>query len=136
MLDIGVGGIYPEGRRCQPIPKKKHDDESGAACGCDAEVDGRKALAVDPDIKDSNLKRLRRIEGQIRGLHNMVEEDRYCADIITQISSVQEALRGVGRALMRNHLRHCATQAIRKGTPEEAQGMYDEILDLVYKHLR
>ena len=93
-------------------------------------------MAVDPDIKDSNLKRLRRIEGQIRGLHKMVEEDRYCADIIMQISSVQEALRGVGRALMRNHLRHCATQAIQKGTPEEAQGMYDEILELVYKHLR
>ena len=112
------------------------DEEGGAACGCDAQASGRKALAVDPDIKDSNLKRLRRIEGQIRGLHKMVEEDRYCADIIIQISSVQEALRGVGRALMRNHLRHCATQAIRKGTPAEAQGMYDELLELVYKHLR
>lgn len=118
------------------MPKKAPEEESGATCGCDAQVDGRKALGVDPDIKASNLKRLRRIEGQIRGLHKMVEEDRYCADIITQISSVQEALRGVGRALMRNHLRHCATQAIRKGTPEEAQGMYDEILELVYKHLR
>lgn len=119
------------------MPRKAREEESRvAACGCDTEVDGRKALAVDPDIKDSNLKRLRRIEGQIRGLHTMVEEDRYCADIITQISSVQEALRGVGRALMRNHLRHCATQAIQKGTPEEAQGMYDEILELVYKHLR
>ena len=43
-------------------------------------------------------------------------------------------MRGVGRALMRNHLRHCATKAIQKGTPEEAQGMYDELLELVYKH--
>lgn len=118
------------------MPKKAREEEAGAACGCDAQADGRKALGVDPDIKDSNLKRLRRIEGQIRGLHKMVEEDRYCADIITQISSVQEALRGVGRALMRNHLRHCAAQAIQKGTPEEAQGMYDELLELVYKHLR
>jgi DNA-binding FrmR family transcriptional regulator len=115
---------------------ERRRETGGAACGSDAQVHGRKALAVDPDIKDSNLKRLRRIEGQIRGLHKMVEEDRYCADIITQISSVQEALRGVGRALMRNHLRHCATQAIQKGTPEEAQGMYDELLELVYKHLR
>ena len=59
-----------------------------AACGC-AEPDpgGRKAAGVDPDIKARNLKRLRRIEGQIRGLQKMVEEDRYCADIMTQISS-------------------------------------------------
>ena len=67
------------------------------------------------EIKDANLKRLRRIEGQVRGLQKMVEEDRYCPDIITQIASVQEALRGVGRQLLRNHLKHCATTAIKKG---------------------
>jgi DNA-binding FrmR family transcriptional regulator len=106
-------------------------------CGCDTQSGkNRKALAVDPQMKAANLKRLRRIEGQIRGLHKMVEEDRYCADIVIQISSVQEALRGVGRLLMRNHLQHCATQAIRKGTREEADAMYDELLELVYKHLR
>src|SRR5215510_6041944 len=109
-----------------------------AACGCAAqpETDGRKAVAVDPEIKQSNLKRLRRIEGQIRGLQKMVEEDRYCADIIVQVSSVQEALRGVGRALMRNHLRHCASHAIQHGTKAEAHEMYDELLELVYRHLR
>jgi DNA-binding FrmR family transcriptional regulator len=108
-----------------------------ASCGCATQVDkGRKALEVDPEIKDSNLKRLRRIEGQVRGLQKMVEEDRYCADIIVQVSSVQEALRGVARSLMRNHLRHCASQAIGKGSPEQAHAMYDELLDLVYRHLR
>jgi DNA-binding FrmR family transcriptional regulator len=65
----------------------------------------------------------------------MVSEDRYCADIVTQVASVQEALRGVARQLMRNHLKHCATTAIRKGD-SEAEVMYDELLDLVYKHLR
>ncbi len=95
-----------------------------------------KAVGVDAGIKTANLKRLRRIEGQIRGLHRMVEEDRYCPDIITQIASAQEALRGVGRALMRNHLQHCATKAIREGTPEQAREMYDELLELIYKHLR
>jgi DNA-binding FrmR family transcriptional regulator len=93
------------------------------------------AVAVDPDIKASNLRRLKRIEGQIRGLQKMVEDDRYCADIVTQIASVQEALRGVGRQLMRNHLKHCATTAIKQG-PHEAEAMYDELLDLVYRHLR
>src|SRR3954447_5619028 len=86
-----------------------------ASCGCGAHdpADERKAVAVDRDIKDRNLKRLRRIEGQVRGLQRMVEEDRYCADIMTQISSVHEALRSVGRELMRNHLKHCATSAIK-----------------------
>jgi CsoR family transcriptional regulator, copper-sensing transcriptional repressor len=107
-----------------------------AACGCAGAEDGRKAAGVDPDIKNSNLNRLKRIEGQIRGLQKMVEEERYCADIMVQISSVQEALRAVGRSLMRNHLRHCATQAFTRGTPREAEDMYDELLDLIYKHSR
>jgi DNA-binding FrmR family transcriptional regulator len=93
------------------------------------------AETVEPAVKDANLKRLRRIEGQIRGLHRMVEEDRYCPDVIAQIASVQEALRGVGRQLLRNHLKHCATSAIKKGT-READAAYDELLELVYRHLR
>ena len=93
------------------------------------------AVAVDTDARRRNLTRLRRIEGQVRGLQRMVEEDRYCADIMTQIASVHEALRAVGRELMRNHLRHCATSAIR-GTPDEAEAMYDELLELMYRHAR
>jgi DNA-binding FrmR family transcriptional regulator len=111
--------------------------QTPAHCGCGAPgPEGeRKAAAVDPEIKERNLKRLRRIEGQVRGLHKMVEEDRYCADILTQISSVQEALRAVGRELMRNHLKHCATTAIRTGEGQ-AEAMYDELIDLMYRHVR
>jgi DNA-binding FrmR family transcriptional regulator len=94
-----------------------------------------KAIAVDPAIKASNLRRLRRIEGQVRGLQKMVEEERYCGEIIAQVASVQEALRGVGRELMRNHLKHCATAAITQ-SDAKAEAMYDELLELVYKHLR
>lgn len=107
-----------------------------AACGCDARPEGRKAAGVDPGIRAANLRRLRRIEGQIRGLARMVEEDRCCPDILVQISSVQEALRAVGRGLMRNHLKHCATRAIRKGNPAETEAMYDELMDLIYTHAR
>ena len=107
-----------------------------ALCGCDRLNGTRKAVAVDPETKDANLTRLRRIEGQIRGLQKMVEQDRYCTDIVIQISSVQEALRSVGRLLMRNHLHHCAAKAIRDGSPQEAEAMYAELLDLIYKHLR
>ena len=95
----------------------------------------KSAVAVDADIKTRNLKRLRRIEGQVRGLHKMVEEDRYCAEVLVQISSVHEALRAVARELMRNHLKHCATHAIRGGH-EEAEAMYDELIDLMHRHSR
>lgn len=112
-------------------------DETRPGCGCGCEVDagGRKAVGVDPDIKARNLNRLKRIEGQVRGLQKMVEEERYCADILTQISSVQEALRSVGRELMRNHLKHCASSAIRAGD-EAADAMYDELVELMYRHAR
>jgi DNA-binding FrmR family transcriptional regulator len=95
----------------------------------------RRALGVDDDAKDRNLKRLRRIEGQVRGLQKMVEEERYCADVMMQISSVHEALRAVGRELMRNHLKHCATTAIRSDKGQ-AEAMYDELVELMYKHSR
>ena len=95
----------------------------------------RKAVAVDAGAKDRNLTRLRRIEGQVRGLQRMIEEDRYCADIMTQVSSVHEALRAVGRELMRNHLSHCAAAAIRS-SDSEASAMYDELIDLMYKNGR
>jgi CsoR family transcriptional regulator, copper-sensing transcriptional repressor len=107
-----------------------------ARCGCGTGATERKALHVDPALKTSNLTRLRRIEGQVRGLQHMIEHDRYCADIVIQISSVQEALRGVARNLMRNHLHHCAAESIRHGSEQEASAMYDELLELVYKHLR
>jgi CsoR family transcriptional regulator, copper-sensing transcriptional repressor len=105
-------------------------------CGHEADLPERKAVGVDLTIKASNLRRLRRIEGQVRGLQRMVEEDRYCADILTQVSSTQEALRAVARALMRNHLAHCAAHAIRTGSTEERQIMYDELLGMIYKNAR
>ncbi len=101
-----------------------------------AHVEPRKAIGVNAKLKESNTKRLRRIEGQIRGLQKMVIEDRYCADIIVQIASVQEALRGVARTLMKNHLLHCANRAFSGGQQEESAAMYDELLELIYTHLR
>lgn len=96
----------------------------------------RSAVLVEPEIKDQALVRLKRIEGQVRGLQKMVEEERYCADVLTQIASVHEALRGVGKLMMRNHLRHCLTGALRGGDERDAEGVYDEVMDLMYKHAR
>jgi CsoR family transcriptional regulator, copper-sensing transcriptional repressor len=110
---------------------KKGTSAPQAACA----ADGKRAVAVDPELKAAAVRRLRRIGGQVRGLEAMVEQERYCADILVQVASVQEALRGVGRLLMRNHLEHCATEAIREGG-DTASAMYDELLDLVYRHAR
>jgi len=121
-------------------PKKalaeRNAPQSRANCACETGASGRKAVGVDPLLKEANRNRLRRIEGQIRGLQKMVEEDRYCADIITQIASVQEALRGVARNLMKNHLHHCAAKALQSGKKQETEAMYGELLELIYTHLR
>jgi len=109
--------------------------KTAMSCACGA-TDGREAVGVDPELKEANRKRLRRIEGQVRGLQRMVEENRYCADIIVQIASVQEALRGVARNLMKNHLHHCAAKALSSGKAKETAAMYDELLELIYTHLR
>ena len=95
----------------------------------------RKADGVDSSIKSANSSRLKKIEGQVRGLLKMVEEDRYCVDILNQIASVQQALRAVGRELLRNHLKHCASNAILKGG-QEAEEAYDELISLLYKNAR
>ncbi|HUZ22901.1 MAG TPA: metal-sensitive transcriptional regulator [Streptosporangiaceae bacterium] len=68
--------------------------------------------------KDAYLKRLRRIEGQIRGLQRMVEEDTYCVDVLTQISAATRALQAVALGLLEDHLGHCVTQAIEAGGPD------------------
>ncbi|HEX4581948.1 MAG TPA: metal-sensitive transcriptional regulator [Acidobacteriaceae bacterium] len=109
----------------------KPGQKPSAAC----DTGDKLAVAVDPELKAAAVRRLRRIAGQVRGLESMVDQERYCADILVQIASVQEALRGVSRLLMRNHLEHCATMAIRSGG-ESADAMYDELLDLVYRHAR
>jgi DNA-binding FrmR family transcriptional regulator len=65
--------------------------------------------------KDAHLKRLRRIEGQVRGVHRMVEQDTYCIDVLTQISAATKALEAVALALLDEHLNHCVTNAIHTG---------------------
>lgn len=118
----------------RPRPPAPAND---ASCAChDGAAGGeRRAVALDPDVKRRAVTRLRRIEGQVRGLQRMVDEERYCADILVQVSSAQEALRAVARELLRNHLRHCASAAIRRGTAE-AEAMYDEIVELFHRHQR
>ncbi len=70
------------------------------------------------DRKAAYLARLRRIEGQVRGLHRMVEEDTYCIDVLTQVSAVNKALQGVALGLVEDHLGHCVRDAVAAGGTE------------------
>ncbi len=83
--------------------------------------------------KDQLLTRLKRIEGQVRGIEGMVEEDRYCIDVITQISAVQAALDKVALGLLDDHARHCVVGGNADGEPEE---MTDELMAAVARLMR
>mgnify|MGYP001041140628 CR=1 FL=1 len=87
------------------------------------------------DQKESHLKRLRRIEGQVRGLQRMVEEDKYCIDILTQVSAATKALQSFSLELLEEHLGHCVVDAARKGGPE-AQEKVREASDAIARLVR
>jgi DNA-binding FrmR family transcriptional regulator len=83
------------------------------------------------DIKASALKRLKRIEGQVRGLYRMVEDDRYCIDIVTQISAVRAALRRAEEEILRDHVAHCVEGAIASGNQAEQRRKIAELMNVV-----
>jgi len=83
------------------------------------------------ESKGANLKRLSRIEGQVRGLSRMVEEDRYCIDIVTQIAAVRAALRRVEEEILREHVAHCVEHAIRSGDKDDQRQKIAELMDVV-----
>ena len=84
-----------------------------------------------PDAKSSTLKRLGRIEGQVRGLARMVEGDRYCIDLVTQISAVRAALRRVEEEVLSDHIAHCVDHAIRSGNRREQRKKVAELMEVV-----
>ena len=94
------------------------------------------AASMSQELKGRLLLRLKRIEGQVRGLQRMVEEERYCPDVMEQVSAVQESLRATGQLLLRNHLQHCVTGAVRSGDEARSNQMYDELASLFFKHAR
>jgi DNA-binding FrmR family transcriptional regulator len=83
------------------------------------------------DVKTTARKRLNRIEGQVRGLARMVEDDRYCIDIVTQISAVRAALRRLEEEVLRDHVAHCVNQAIASGDQTEQRRKVSELMDVL-----
>jgi DNA-binding FrmR family transcriptional regulator len=83
------------------------------------------------ETKAACLKRLNRIEGQVRGLSRMVEEDRYCIDIVTQISAVRAALRRVEEEVLRDHVAHCVEHAVASGNKADQRRKIAELMDVI-----
>ncbi|HET9904222.1 MAG TPA: metal-sensitive transcriptional regulator [Xanthobacteraceae bacterium] len=83
------------------------------------------------DIKASCLKRLKRVEGQVRGLARMVEEDRYCIDIVTQIAAARAALRRIEEEVLRDHVAHCVEHAIRSGDKGDQRRKIAELMAVI-----
>ena len=83
--------------------------------------------------KDALVKRLRRIEGQVRGLERMVADDRYCIDVLTQISAVTTALEAVAMKILDDHVSHCVAGALASGDPEAATEKSRELLAAVHR---
>ncbi len=88
-------------------------------------------MSIDEPTRKQAMRRLSIIEGQIRGLRKMVEDNAYCVDVLTQISAIHEALRGVGKVVVRHHLETCVTEGLQGDDRERGQH-YDELMKLIY----
>ena len=88
------------------------------------------------DIKASCAKRLSRIEGQVRGIARMVDEDRYCIDIVTQVSAVRAALRRLEEEILRDHVAHCVEHAIASGNKTDQRRKVAELIDAISRSNR
>jgi CsoR family transcriptional regulator, copper-sensing transcriptional repressor len=86
--------------------------------------------------KESLVRRLHRIEGQVRGIEGMVEEDRYCIDVLTQIAAVNTALESLAFKILDDHVNHCVAHALASGDPAEAETKSKELLDAVHRFAR
>lgn len=85
---------------------------------------------IDAEVRKNTLRRINIISGQLQGLQRMIAEGKYCIEVLTQISAIHEALRGVGKVVVRNHLETCVTAGICEGKPGR---YYDELMDIIYK---
>jgi len=87
-----------------------------------------------PDVRKAEIRaRLKRVGGQIEGLHRMLDENRPCVDLLTQVAAAHQALRGVGKVVVRNYLERCASQAIKNGREQE---VFEELMDVIFKLTR
>ncbi|MEM8855641.1 MAG: metal-sensitive transcriptional regulator [Pseudomonadota bacterium] len=108
-------------------------DGSGVADGSTALQSPRQSAHVTHEGKSAVLKRLSRLEGQVRGVARMVEEERYCVDILTQTAAVRAALKAVERLILETHAGHCIEEAIASGNVDDQREKFKELIALLQK---
>ncbi len=81
--------------------------------------------------KDKTLARLKRLEGQVRGITRMIEEDRYCVDVLTQTAAARAALKGVEKLVIEDHASHCIEHAITSGNPTDQREKFSELVEII-----
>ena len=86
-----------------------------------------------PEVREQVEKRIRRISGQVAGIERMVDENRYCVDVLLQVAAVRAALDGVGKLILRSHVETCVADALVSGRPKERAEKIDEIMDVFSK---
>ncbi len=91
-------------------------------------------MPIPEERKEDIHKRLNYIQGQINGIHKMVDDERGCVEILTQISSTFEAMRKVGHIMMRNYLENCVTNGLRSDDPKTTERVYDEVMKVIQKY--
>ncbi|EHK85367.1 hypothetical protein AK37_03493, partial [Rhodococcus pyridinivorans AK37] len=122
---------YQEDPMATPTPAATSPDAPAAAAAGADDHAGHGYITA----KDDYLKRLKRIEGQARGVHKMVEDEKYCIDILTQISAMTKALQAVAMGLLEDHIGHCVVDAAVAGGPE-AQAKIKEATDAIARLVR
>lgn len=83
--------------------------------------------------KEALMKRLKRIEGQVKGIQKMLDEERYCVDILVQISAIRSAINKVGTIILENHVKGCVSESIKQGDNEGTENMINELMDTINK---
>jgi len=128
-MDTGSGS--PSGNGGCLLRVVCHENCPPCRSGIEIYTDGGYIRCMRNDIKTACAKRLNRIEGQVRGIGHMLDEDRYCIDIVTQISAVRTALRRLEEEILRDHVAHCVERAIASGNKADQRRKIEELMSVV-----
>lgn len=104
-------------------------------CACCEGSNQERKLSARNDRNDL-IKRLKRIEGQVKGIQNMIEDERYCIDILVQVSAAKAAIDKVGKIILENHIKGCITESIKYESQDESDELIEELMKNIYKFLK
>ncbi|WP_300278130.1 metal-sensitive transcriptional regulator [Peptacetobacter sp.] len=105
-------------------------------CTCCCNEDNEERKLSDRNNKKDLIKRLNRIEGQVKGIQKMIDDDRYCIDILVQISAAKAAIDKVGKIILENHIKGCVTESIKHESEDESDRLIEELMKNIYKFMK